>query len=125
MKKSAFIAFVALSILPLLFSFNTVNDKAVDSAKKIIVKVTPVNNEKAIACKLYNLQERPTRVIIKDAQDRTFLSKKILHHNGFFRKFNLKNLNNGKYQLMILHPIESKFATLHIKNKSVEINWNE
>ena len=123
MKRSAFIALTVLCTLPLLFSFKTISSTAFDAAGKFVVKVTPVDNERAVICRLYNMQEKPTRIIIKDANDNTLLSKKIMSHNGFRKKINLKNLKYGEYNLMVLHPTESKYATLQVTNNSVEIDW--
>ncbi|MEO1262869.1 MAG: hypothetical protein AAFZ15_28940 [Bacteroidota bacterium] len=125
MKRSAFIAMTVLCTLPLLFSFNTISNNVLDGTGKLIVKVTPIDNQQAIICRLYNMQEKPTRIIIKDTEDNILLSKKIMSHNGFRKKINLRNLAYGKYNLMVLHPNESKYATLLVKNRSVEIDWRK
>ena len=123
MKKSPFFAGAMLCLSLFFCSFQSQPIPPVH-ADGITVKINTVQNERAIKLRAYNLQKKPTRIILQDKYDTKLISEKVMNHNGYRKLINLEGLNNGEYSLIILNPIESKNATITIKNKNVDVNWN-
>ncbi len=123
MKKSAFLTWSILFSIPLLFSFNSINQPT-NLPEGIIIKVVPTENQKSFKLWMANLQKKPVRILIKDFQGQTLYTEKVLNRNGYRQLFNLRSLHSGKYLIQILHPMESRVGTLNLKPKSVEITWN-
>ncbi len=124
MKKSALSQWVAICTLPLIFAF-TPNHTSSPVDDGIIIKVVPMNHFRAFKLRMSNLQKKPVRISIQDFQGRTIYSEKVIDHNGYRQLINLRNLDNGKYLLQIMHPLESRVGTLELGSRSVKISWTD
>jgi hypothetical protein len=63
--------------------------------------VTEALDYKVIKVRLVNLQQEMTIVQIQDMSGREYYKRVIKDHNGFARRLDLKDLENGRYMLKI------------------------
>lgn len=124
MKKSALFSLAAFCALPFLFSFRQPVQPPTHQ-DGIMVKVKPMVAKKSFVLRLYNLQKKPTRVMIHDRQGHRLMSEKIMYHNGYRKLINLQQLNKGEYIFTILHPEESKTGTIKVGFNRLEIDFDE
>lgn len=122
MKKSFLLTLLLLGTLPFLFSFKTTSVHP-DGHEGIKVISREVPNKRSMVLQAYNLQQKPTRIIIHNASGETVFTKKILRHNGYKELINLSRLPLGQYRLMVLHPHGSKYANIDVKRKSAVAIW--
>jgi hypothetical protein len=124
MKKSIVFAYAVICAIPCLFAFKNIAPPII-SSDGITVRLTPIESRKAFKLRLYNLQKKPVRIIIKNLKDQIIYSEKVFNHNGYQKMINLKNIYSGKYIIQIMHPSESRVGILRLSPKSVEVNWNK
>ncbi|MEZ4935689.1 MAG: hypothetical protein R2788_26590 [Saprospiraceae bacterium] len=124
MKNSTVFACAIFCAIPFLFSFKNI-PPPIFSNDGITVRLTPVESRKAFKLRLYNLQKKPVRIIIKNLNDQIIYSEKVFNHNGYRKMINLKNIYSGKYIIQIMHPSESRVGILRLNPKSVEVTWNK
>ncbi len=68
---------------------------------KVLVYVQKVQNERAISLQLANLMERKTCISILDSKGNTYFKEFCKEDCGYLRKFNLKQIPDGSYRLII------------------------
>ncbi len=124
MKKSIVFAWAILCTLPALFSSEATTSPP-EFPNEIIVKVAPVSKKKAFVLRMANLQQKPLRIMIQDADGNSYYSEKITDHNGYRKLFNLGHLDSGEYEILILHPNESKVGTITVGPKSAQVSWQQ
>lgn len=124
MKKSVVFACAILCAIPYLFAFKNMAPPNI-SGEGFTIRLTPIESQKAFKLRLYNLQKKPVRIIIKNLDNQIIYSEKVLNHNGYRKLINLKNIYTGKYIIQIMHPSESRVGILRLSPKSVEVTWNK
>ena len=91
MKRSFFLAVIFIANLQL----NAINPINFTAETKIV-------NTKTLSLQLVNLQENVTNISITNLkEDVEFFTQSIKTRNGFTTNLNLKNLENGKYLLIV------------------------
>lgn len=123
MKTSTVHAWTFLCIFPLLFSFSKIREYSKISID-IKVKAEMMAQKKSFKLLVYNLEKKPTRIIIQNKRGQIYFNEKVLYHNSFHKIINLKNLGLGDYDIMILQPDRNKIGVIKIKGKGMEIKWN-
>ncbi len=73
-------------------------------------------NEKTVEVVLTNLQKERTDITLQSLnKNTTFYHETLRKHNGFRKRLNLKDLNEGKYLLTIQHNNETYQQVIVIK----------
>lgn len=73
-------------------------DSSIEDDPKIVSKVIDL---KALKVQLVNLQKETTIVKLEDMSGTEFYRRTIKDHNGFARRLDLNQLDNGRYMLKI------------------------
>lgn len=112
--KSIFV--LALMALTLNANAGTNSDGDPQLKSKVV-------DEHTVVVQLFNLQQEVTKISIQSLDgETTYFQEYIRKHNGYLRKINLENLQDGRYLIQVDHSGKTKTQVILVKDKAMQLS---
>ena len=94
----------------------------INNADELIIRVKPLEN-KVFKVTLANLQQKNTKITLTNLSGTTtYFEDNVIKHNGYAKKLDLSDLNDGRYLLTVKQKGEETVKVLYLSGEKILIS---